>query len=49
LYLNFWIFFFVLLGQIDLGGWVPAMLVNVITKDQPMNIAKIRDVCATLK
>jgi hypothetical protein len=40
---------FVFLGQIDLGGLVPAIVVNLITRGQPLCIAKIRDVCAELK
>ncbi|KAH7829825.1 putative StAR-related lipid transfer protein 10 [Monocercomonoides exilis] len=31
------------MAQIDLGGWVPAMIGNMINMKQPLCIAKIRD------
>lgn len=33
-------------GQIDLGGWVPAMIGNKINLGQPLVIGKIRDYAA---
>jgi hypothetical protein len=33
-------------GQLDLGGWVPAFIGNIINVKQPMCIAKMREYAA---